>query len=110
VDIIERLRDGRYIGQEGMREEAAAEIVKLRQQATDNAYGWDSEHRLNELLRAALKEAVTYADAASREEGMPEDKQCKRLTVQEVQLVGKPTSRNSTTEWDVAAARKLLAG
>jgi hypothetical protein len=84
------------------------DVVKLKQELADAVYGWDAAHRENELLRAALREAVAYADAAAQEEGMPGDKQCKRLTIREIQLIGKPTP-GLPVEWDVAAARKLIS-
>ena len=85
--LLEKLRDPRFTGQEAMRESAAQRIERLQE---------------------ALAEAIAYADAAAREDGMPEGKQCRRLSIKEVQLLGKPASQNRTVEWDVAACRATL--
>lgn len=60
-----------------------------------------------ENLRTSLQQAIDYADAAAREEGMPEGKQCKRLAVQEVTLTG-PLGGRPVVVFDVAKARALI--
>lgn len=56
--------------------------------------------RENEKLREALGEAIAYADAAALVEGMPQGKQCARLTVGDY---------GNAKVWDVSRARALLS-
>jgi hypothetical protein len=54
-------------------------------------------------LRAAVRQAVAYADVAAQMEGMPAGKQCKRLTATAI-----GDNPIATVVFDVAAARALL--